>query len=39
MTGEQFLALSNSALKVVKWEKLFKIGIILDANNTVVDET
>ena len=39
MTSDQFLALSNSALKVLKGKNYSKVWIILDINNEVVVET
>ena len=38
MAGDPFLALSNSALKVLS-KNYSKVGIILDVNNEVVVET
>ena len=38
MTSEQFLALSNSTLKVESGKNYSKIGIILKVNNEVVVE-
>ena len=39
MTSDQFLALSNSTLKVLSAKKDSKIGTILEVNNEVVVET
>ena len=36
MRIDRFLALSNSALKVVRGENYSKVGIILEVNNKVV---
>ena len=39
MTSDRFLALSNSALKVVSGNNHYKVGIILEVNNEFVVET
>ena len=38
MTSDRFLALNNSALKVVIGENYSKVGIALEVNNEVVVE-
>ena len=39
MTSDQFLALSNSALKEVSGKNYSKVGIILEVNNEIAVET
>ena len=39
MTSDQFLVLSNSALKEVSVKNYSKVGIILEVNNEIAVET